>query len=99
MFLIRFLLTGGLTTSEIPANYSNWLSDKLWAEMCRLSEGFEPFHGLLDSFKEDQKLWHKIYDSSDPTSVPLPEPWATKLESFHKLLIMRSGETNSLLTF
>ena len=41
----------GIATGEPPANPSPWLADKLWAEMCRLSDAFEPFKGLADSFK------------------------------------------------
>jgi hypothetical protein len=37
----RFLLTGGLSTSEPPPNPSSWLSDLKWAEMVRLNEAFE----------------------------------------------------------
>ncbi|GFH32853.1 DHC6 protein, partial [Haematococcus lacustris] len=42
----RFLLTGGLSTSEPPPNPSAWLSDLKWAEMVRLSDTFESFQGL-----------------------------------------------------
>lgn len=85
----RFLLTGGLSTAELPHNPSDWLADKLWAEMNRLSDGYAPFHGLADSFKEDQAPWLEIYESSDPASRPLPDPWGNKLDRFQKLLIMR----------
>ena len=78
-----------MATGEIPPNPSEWLADKLWTEMCRLSEGFAPFHGLADSFKEDQAPWYEIYNSADPAALPLPEPWATKLDRFQKLLVMR----------
>ena len=38
-------------------NPSEWLADKLWTEMVRLSEAFEPFKGLAQSFKENQAPW------------------------------------------
>ena len=57
MSQFRFLLTGGISTGETPPNPSDWLADKLWTEMNRLSDGFEPFHGLAESFKENQAPW------------------------------------------
>ncbi|MEW5317509.1 MAG: hypothetical protein WDW38_008798 [Sanguina aurantia] len=85
----RFLLTGGVSTAEPPANPSEWLSEKLWGEMVRLGETFKPFAGLSDSFAADQAPWRAIYDSADPTKVPFPAPWPTKLTTFQRLLLLR----------
>eukprot|EP00798_Chlamydomonas_sp_ICE-L_P008519 gene8518-4817_t len=89
MLQYRFLLTGGVATGEPPPNPSDWLSDKLWGEMCRLSETFPPFNGLSDSFKENMAPWKEIYDSQDPSSISYPEPWHEKLDIFQRLLLMR----------
>ena len=73
----------------MPPNPSDWLADKLWPEMHRLSEGYAPFQGLADSFKADMAPWYEMYDSADPAARPLPGVWATKLDGFQKLLVMR----------
>lgn len=51
---LRFLLTGGISTTETPPNPSDWLADKLWGEMYRLSEAFEVFNELVRHFTKDQ---------------------------------------------
>ncbi|KAK9829119.1 hypothetical protein WJX72_004004 [[Myrmecia] bisecta] len=85
---LRFLLTGGVGTQEPPPNPCTWLSDKLWAEMNRLS-AFEAFHGFAEAFQADQAPWKALYDSSDPSTQPLPEPWATDLSPVQHLLVLR----------
>lgn len=50
---LRFLLTGGISAGEIPANPLPWLADKLWAEMNRLSH-FLAFTGLAEQVQKDQ---------------------------------------------
>ena len=50
---LRFLLTGGISAGEIPANPLPWLADKLWAEMYRLSH-FLAFTGLAEQVQKDQ---------------------------------------------
>ena len=96
MGLFRFLLTGGISTSEPPPNPSDWLSDKLWTEMVRLS-ALHPFEGLADSFKDKMAPWRKIYDSADPSSEKLPEPWNAKLDTFHKLCVLRVVRPDKLV--
>ncbi|KAL6759980.1 dynein heavy chain 6 [Haematococcus lacustris] len=85
----RFLLTGGLSTSEPPPNPSPWLSDLKWAEMVRLSDSFESFQGLAADFKLNPGPWKDIYDAADPGAHPWPEPWQTKLSAFQRLLLLR----------
>lgn len=37
-------------------------------------------------------LWlhvQAVYDAADPVSAPLPAPWATKLDAFQHLLMLR----------
>ena len=60
----RFLLTGGLSLSDkLPdhpshrLNETSWLSQKLWGEICRLSdvEGFEKFY---ETFYNEKNFRH-----------------------------------------
>jgi dynein heavy chain len=64
MGLYRFLLTGGVSAGEPPANPSTWLADKCWGEMCRcvqwvgcISVAFSPLPPSLRS-----------------TTLPIPPP-------------------------
>eukprot|EP00878_Enallax_costatus_P042093 GHUV01049098.1.p1 GENE.GHUV01049098.1~~GHUV01049098.1.p1 ORF type:complete len:115 (-),score=32.16 GHUV01049098.1:114-458(-) len=47
-------MSGGIGSSEPPANPSTWLTDKLWGELVRLSSDVHGFEGLEASFREDQ---------------------------------------------
>ena len=89
MALFRFLLTGGVSTAEPPPNPTDWLADRLWAEMVRLSEGFAAFLGLDQSFCADPAPWRAIYDAPDPTAAKFPEPRNSKCDGFQKLLLLR----------
>lgn len=84
----RFLLTGGISTSEPPPNPSTWLADRLWAEMVRAAE-FDAFKTLPDHFKNNLDQYKKMYDSVAPESEPLPEPFQSSLSPFQRLLLVR----------
>jgi hypothetical protein len=45
--------SGGIGSSDPPANPCSWLSDKLWGELVRLSSDVPGFDGLEASFRED----------------------------------------------
>uniref|UniRef100_A0A3Q0KRH4 Dynein axonemal heavy chain 7 n=2 Tax=Schistosoma mansoni TaxID=6183 RepID=A0A3Q0KRH4_SCHMA len=83
-----FFLTGGIGLENKLANpANNWLSDKCWDEICRLStiKGFETFR---EHFTTHLNEWKQYYDSKDPQEDKLPEPW-NKLDVFKTLIILR----------
>ncbi|VDO81995.1 unnamed protein product [Schistosoma curassoni] len=83
-----FFLTGGVGLENKLANpANNWLSDKCWDEICRLSalKGFETFR---EHFTTHLNEWKQYYDSKDPQEDKLPEPW-DKLDVFKSLIILR----------
>jgi dynein heavy chain, axonemal len=84
-----FLLTGGMVVENKHRNPAkDWLSDKSWGELCRLSE-LSAFSGLRISVAGEPDLWKVIYDSDDAESEPLPSDWNEKLDNFKKLLVLR----------
>lgn len=95
----RFLLTGGVGTAEPPPNPApEWLADRCWAEACRLAEQFEaPFGGLPEAIRADPAPWRALYDSPDPARMRLPEPWAGRLDSFQRLLVIRLVRPDKLV--
>ena len=56
----RFLLTGGISTGEVPPNPLPWLGDKLWAEMNRLSS-FLGFVGFAEELQKAPVSRHWLY--------------------------------------
>ncbi|KNC96829.1 uncharacterized protein SPPG_07663 [Spizellomyces punctatus DAOM BR117] len=85
-----FLLTGGVgMDSGLPPNpASEWLSDKSWGEVCRLS-ALPAFKGFSNTFKESVTAWKEIYDSGEPHKEPYPAGWDQRLSSFQKLVVLR----------
>ncbi|XP_067861511.1 dynein axonemal heavy chain 3-like [Heptranchias perlo] len=85
----RFLLTGGVAL-EIPfVNPApTWVKDKSWGEIVRLST-LPAFSELKNHFCSKLSEWKKIYDSSLPEKMPLPDPWEDHLSHFQSLLVLR----------
>jgi hypothetical protein len=93
----RFLLTGGISTSAPPPNPSTWLSDRSWAELCRLAESFSPFAALPADFTAQQEPWKVIYDCADPAAAHWPQPCTAQLDSFQRLLLLRVFRPDKLV--
>jgi len=84
-----FLLTGGVSMDNPHDNSaSEWLSDKQWGEVCRLSH-LEAFKGMHDDFHSLATQWRAIYDHTDPHLQPLPGHWDAKLKGIKRLCALR----------
>ena len=87
--MYRFLLTGGVSLGEkVPPKPADWISDKAWAEINRLSK-LQGFENLAMNIQERPDEWQVIYDSPTPHLVPLPDPFEKDLSKFQKLLVLR----------
>jgi dynein heavy chain len=83
-----FLLTGGLTPpGNAPNPAPDFLSDRAWRELCKLSK-LPPFLGLSDAISAAPAAWRHLYDSLSPHTERLPGHFGA-LGSFQKLLIVR----------
>ncbi|TPX59932.1 hypothetical protein PhCBS80983_g02164 [Powellomyces hirtus] len=93
-----FFLTGGVgIDSDLPANPApDWLSDKGWGDICRLS-AFGTFKGFNNSFKEQATFWKDIYDSPEPHKEPYPGGWDQRLSAFQKLIVLRLVRPDRLI--
>ncbi|KAM8971996.1 dynein axonemal heavy chain 3-like [Pelodytes ibericus] len=85
----HFLLTGGVAL-EVPRTNPDpsWVKDKSWREMLRLS-ALPSFNGFDDHVCSNIVEWKRIYDSSFPNEMELPDPWEEFLTGFQKLLVIR----------
>jgi dynein heavy chain len=85
----RFFLTGGISLGEaLPDCPAEWLSEKLWGEMCRL-EKLPSFKGFLDHFAREQKFYSDMYNASAPQDMELPSEFAS-LNSFQFMCVLRT---------
>ncbi|KAI5062354.1 hypothetical protein GOP47_0022893 [Adiantum capillus-veneris] len=83
-----FFLTGGLGSSAIRPNpASEWLSDKSWGEITRLSKlsAFEHMDLHITTYPSE---WKALYESLEPHKQRFPGR-LSQLGSFQKLLILR----------
>jgi len=95
-----FLLTGGVAVGENPhANPgAPWLSDKSWAELCRLSD-LKTFRGLKDDMVTNPTAWKAIYDAEMPHQEGLPGQWGALgyLTRLQRILVLRCIRPDKVL--
>lgn len=96
---LRFLLTGGVAVGETqqPNPAPEWLSDKSWGEIVRLSDLPGPWEGLREHVETNALLWRVVYDSNEPHRVAFPGSWNAALTPFQKLLILRCLRLDKLI--
>ena len=85
----RFLLTGGVASTELPPNSISWLPAKAWGELYLLSTTKPEFKDLRTSIREDEAGWKAVYDAESPQHHALPGKWDTALSSFQKMCVLR----------
>ncbi|XP_008209980.1 dynein heavy chain 2, axonemal [Nasonia vitripennis] len=86
-----FLLTGGIVVDREsqPDKPVAWLPDESWDSITEL-EKLPGFHGLVESFEQSPRDWHKWYLANDPETEPLVGEWEDRCNEFQKMLIIRS---------
>ncbi|KAJ3192416.1 Dynein heavy chain 7, axonemal [Irineochytrium annulatum] len=84
---LAFLITGGvgLGSNTLANPDPQWLSDKAWNELCRLSD-VPAFNGLREEFRSSD--WKAFTDSVEPHEAPLLGKWGN-LTEFQKMLLVR----------
>jgi len=72
----RFFLTGGVSLGEqLPVCPCDWMQEKQWGELNRLSK-LKHFDGFLEHFISEHETYKKMYDSQSPQDFVLPGKWA-----------------------
>jgi dynein heavy chain, axonemal len=97
---LRFLLTGGVALGEtLTSNPApDWISPKMWAELCRASElSNAKWRGLSAHIAANLHHWKPLYDSVEPHCQPLPDPWNTTLDPFQRLVVLRCIRPDKLI--
>jgi dynein heavy chain len=60
------------------------------------ASGLPPLPKFCDDFRADPSKFQHIYDSATPESEELPEPWRSRLDSFQRLLVLRTIRPDKL---
>ncbi|CAE7768679.1 DNAH7 [Symbiodinium sp. CCMP2456] len=96
----RFLLTGGTAMEEPPAKPADWIPDRCWLEIFKLSKVEELYAQIPASFNEQMVRWKEAYDSSDPMGCltgPTAPHCIEDLSGFQKLLVLRCVRPDRVL--
>ncbi|XP_014210223.1 dynein heavy chain 7, axonemal-like [Copidosoma floridanum] len=79
--------------ATISSNNNNpapqWLSDKSWKEVCKISNSLGVFQNFANSFSTNIAKWKKSCNSIDCDDFCIPPPWDNKLTTFQKLIVTR----------
>lgn len=92
----RFFLTGGVSLGDaLPDCPAEWLAEKLWGEMNRMSK-LPSFKGFLDYFAKEQAFFRKLFDASAPQDMELPGEFS-HLNSFQFMCVLRTIRPDMLV--
>lgn len=65
------------------------ITDQAWDLTFYLDNNFENFKGLTQNVIKNIAFWREYTKSSDPIKMNLEEPWATRLDHFEKIMILK----------
>jgi len=89
----RFLLTGGVSLEDPPPKPADWVPDRCWGELFRLSKTAERYEGIHEKFAGDLGVWRQIYDAVAPMSIIKGEGTRPKmmaeLDDLQDILVLR----------
>ncbi|KXZ48211.1 DHC-9 protein [Gonium pectorale] len=97
---LRFMTTGGVAMGDLPTPNPapEWISERMWGEICRASDmASDKWRGLAQHVAENTGDWKRIYDSLEPHTEPLPEPWQSKLDPFQRIIVLRTIRPDKLI--
>ncbi|XP_069769396.1 dynein axonemal heavy chain 5 isoform X5 [Narcine bancroftii] len=85
------LIKGGasLDLNSVDPKPKKWIIDMTWLNLVQLSQSY-PFTQLLAQVAKNDKDWKAWFDEEAPEESPLPDGYDTTLDTFRKLLLIRS---------
>jgi len=93
---LKFLITGGIQVGDLDPNpYSDWLVDRGWGELNRMSK-LDQAHGFKEDFEVHKDAWAEVFQSAEPYNMAFPGKW-NNCSSFTRLMIMRCLRSDKLV--
>nr|8GLV_Kg Chain Kg, DHC_N2 domain-containing protein [Chlamydomonas reinhardtii] len=98
---LRFMLTGGVAMGDLPLPNPapEWISERMWGEVCRASAlgASDTWADLAEHVAANTEAWKRIYDSLEPHTEQLPEPWHSRLDAFQRIIVLRTLRPDKLI--
>lgn len=79
-----------------PEKMKKWLTDMTWLNLVELSK-LAHFSQVLRQVVGNDKTWYNWFLSDAPEEVTFPESYSTSLDTFKKLLLVRSFSSDRTL--
>lgn len=87
----QIFIKGGaaLDLNSVEAKAKKWITDMTWLNLVELSK-LAHFSQILRQISNNDKPWRAWFDTDAPEEEPFPEGYSTILDTFKKLLLVRS---------
>ncbi|XP_065805228.1 dynein axonemal heavy chain 5 [Labrus bergylta] len=78
-----------LDLNSVETKPRRWILDQTWLNLVQLSS-LPPFTQILTQVSQNERAWRTWFDHPTPEETPLPDGYEEKLDTFRKLLLIRS---------
>lgn len=87
----QVFIKGGaaLDLNTVEPKPKKWIMDMTWLNLVELSK-LPQFTQILSQVARNDKAWKTWFDEDSPEDAPMPDGYGTSLDTFHKLLLVRS---------
>uniref|UniRef100_A0A667YKF5 Dynein, axonemal, heavy chain 5 n=1 Tax=Myripristis murdjan TaxID=586833 RepID=A0A667YKF5_9TELE len=88
--VLTFIKGGAsLDLNSVEAKPRRWIQDLTWLHLVQLAH-LPPFSHILSQVSHNERAWRSWFDQPAPEDAPLPDGYEEKLDTFRKLLLIRS---------
>uniref|UniRef100_A0A671WTD6 Dynein, axonemal, heavy chain 5 n=1 Tax=Sparus aurata TaxID=8175 RepID=A0A671WTD6_SPAAU len=78
-----------LDLNSVESKPRRWILDQTWLNLVQLSS-LPLFHQILTQVSQNERAWRTWFDHPAPEDAALPDGYEEKLDTFRKLLLIRS---------
>ncbi|XP_071340329.1 dynein axonemal heavy chain 5 isoform X1 [Trachinotus anak] len=78
-----------LDLNSVESKPRRWILDQTWLNLVQLS-ALPPFTQILTQVSQNERAWRTWFDHPAPEDAALPDGYEEKLDTFRKLLLIRS---------